>query len=79
MVEKAGDIEVKVNLQPSSYVWEIDSKYPKGHRLLSKENKKDTQQEQRNEASKASEKAKSNPSSTTNQLQTQNSRKCHES
>lgn len=36
MVEKAVNVEVKVNLQPPSETKEIDSKYPRGYRLLIK-------------------------------------------
>ena len=42
VVEKAGDAEVKANLQPLSYVWEIDARSPKGYRPLSKKDKEDT-------------------------------------
>ena len=57
VVEKARDAEAKANLQPPSYVWEIDFKSPKGHCPLSKKDKENTQQEHRNEAPK--EKVKS--------------------
>ena len=57
MVEKAGDVEIKANLQPPFYVREIDFRSSKSHRPLFKEDKKDTPQEHRDEAPK--EKAKS--------------------
>ena len=75
MVEKAGDVEAKANLQLPSYVWEIDSRFPKSYCPSSKKDKKDIQQEYYDEASK--EKAKSQTFSTTNQPQIQNSKKRH--
>ncbi len=72
VVEKAGDVEAKVNLQPPFYVREIDSRCPKGHRPSAKKNLEDTYQESQNEASKDKDKAKSHSSSTSaNQPQTQ--------
>ncbi len=71
VVEKVGDVEAKANLQPPFYVREIDSKCPKGHCLLAKNDKKDTYWEPCNEASKDKNKAKSQTSSSANQLQTQ--------
>ncbi len=71
-MEKAGDAEVKANLQPPFYIREIDSRYPKGHCPSAKKDKKDTYQEPRNEASKDKDRAKSyNSFTSTNQLQTQ--------
>ncbi len=68
MVEKAGDIEAKANLQLPFYVRKIDSKYPKGHRPLAMKNKEDTYRKPQNEVSKDKNKAKSHSSSTsTNQ------------
>lgn len=58
MIEKAGNIEAKGNLEPSSYIREIDSRCPKGHRLLIKKNKEVNYGEHRNEVSKDKEKAK---------------------
>ena len=75
VVEKAGDAEAKANLQPSSYIREIDSRCPKGHRPLFKKDKKDTQRKHRDEAFKDRKKAKSHTPSTTNQLQTQDLKK----
>ncbi len=68
-MEKVGNIEAKANLQPLFYVREIDSMYPKCHRLLAKKDKKDTYQEPRNETfNKDKDKAKfHNSSSSTNQ------------
>ena len=40
VIEKAGDAEAKANLQPPSYVWEIDSRCPKGHHLSFKRTKR---------------------------------------
>ncbi len=40
-MEKAGDVKAKVNLQPSFYVREIDSRYPKGHRPSAKKDQED--------------------------------------
>ncbi len=72
MVEKAGNVEIKANLQPPFYIREIDSKCPKAHRLLAKKDKEDTYWEPRNEASnKDKDKAKSHNSSSANQPQTQ--------
>ena len=75
MVEKARDIEAKTNVQPPSFVQEIDFRSPKSHRPLSKKDKEDTQREHRNETPK--EKAKSQTPFTTNQPQTQDSKKRH--
>ncbi len=64
VMEKAGDVEAKANLQPPFYVREIDSRCPKGHRPSAKKDKEDTYQEPQNEASKNKDKAKSHSSST---------------
>ena len=65
VVKKTGNAEIKADLQAPSYIWEINSKCPKGHCLLAKKDKKDTQREYRNKAFKDREKVKSyNPSST---------------
>ncbi len=69
MVEKAGDIKAKANLQPPFYVRDIDARCLKGHRPSAKKDKEDTYQESRNETSK--DKAKSQTSSSANQPQTQ--------
>ncbi len=70
-MEKAGDAEAKVNLQSPFYIRDINARYPKGHRPLSK-NKEDTYREPQSKASKDKDKAKSHNSSTSgNQPQTQ--------
>ncbi len=71
MVEKAGDIEAKVNLQPSFYIREIDSRCPKGHCPSAKKDKEDIYWEPRNETFKYKDKAKSQTSSSPNQPQAQ--------
>ncbi len=72
VVEKAGDAEAKVNLQPPFYVRDINAKCPKGHHPSAKKDKEDTYRKPQNEASKNKDKAKSHSSSTSaNQLQTQ--------
>ncbi len=69
-MEKAGDVEVKANLQPPFYVRDIDARCPKGHRPSSK-NKEDTYQKPQSEAFKDKDKAKSHsPSTSVNQPQT---------
>ncbi len=71
VVEKAGDVEAKANLQPPFYVKEIDFRCPKDHRPSAKKDKKDTYRELQNEPSKDKDKAKSHSSSTcANQTQT---------
>ncbi len=77
MVEKADDVEIKANLQPPFYIREIDSRCPKGHRLLAKKDKEDTYWEPCNKASnKDKDKAKShNSSASANQPQTQATKK----
>ncbi len=76
MVEKVGDIKAKANLQPTFYVKEIDSRCPKGHRPLAKNNKKDNYRESRNEVSnKDKDNAKSHNSFSANQPQTQTPKK----
>ncbi len=62
-MEKAGDAEVKANLQPPFYVRDIDARCPKSHRLLAKKDKDDTYREPQNEASKGKDMAKSHSSS----------------
>ncbi len=73
VVEKAGDVEAKANLQPPFYVWEIDSRCPKCHRSLAKKDKEDIYWKPRDESSK--DKAKSQISSFANQPQTQTPKK----
>ncbi len=63
VMEKAGDIEAKTNLQPSFYVRDINTRCPKGHRSSAKKDKENTYQEPQNEASKDKDKAKSHSSS----------------
>lgn len=58
-MEKAGDVEIKAYLQSPFYVREIDSWYPKGHCPSAKNDKKNTYQKSRDEASKNKNKAKS--------------------
>ncbi len=72
MVEKAGDVEAKANLQPPFYIRKIDSKCLKDYRPLAKKDKEDTYWEPRDETSnKDKDKAKShNFSSSANQPQT---------
>ncbi len=67
VIEKAGDIKAKINLQSLFYVREIDARCPKGHCPLVKKNKEDTYRKHCNETSKDKEKAKSYNSSSTNQ------------
>ncbi len=70
-MEKAGDGEVKTNLQPPFYVRDIDARCPKGHRLSAKQDKEDTYWKPHNKASKDKNKAKSHSFSTSaNQPQT---------
>ncbi len=66
-MEKVGNAEAKTNLQPPFYVREIDSRCPKVHRPLAKQDKEDTYWELRNEASKEKDKAKSQTSFFSNQ------------
>ncbi len=76
MVEKAVDVEAKGNLQPSSKTREIDSRCPKGYSPLFKKNKDNAYWEHHNEVSyKDKEKAKSHNPSSTNQPETQTSKK----
>ncbi len=63
-MEKTGDVEAKANLQLSFYIKDIDTRYPKHHRLSAKKDKEDTYQELQNETSKDKNKAKSYSSST---------------
>ncbi len=62
-VEKAGNAEVKANLQPPFYVRDINARCPKGHCPSAKKDKEDTYQEPQNKASKDKDKAKSHNSS----------------
>ncbi len=71
VVEKAGNVEAKANLQSPFYVREIDSRCPKSHRLSAKKDKKDIYQEPHNETPKDNNKAKSQTSSSANQPQIQ--------
>ncbi len=73
MVEKAGDVEAKANLQPPFYIRNIGTKCPKGHHLSAKKDKEDTYKEPCNEASK--DKAKSQTSFSANQPQIQTPKK----
>ncbi len=76
VVEKAGDVEAKANLQPPFYIRDIDARCPKGHRPSAKKDKEDTYREPQNEASKDKNKVESHSSSTSaNQPQTQASKK----
>ncbi len=76
VVEKAGNIEAKANLQPPFYIRDIDARCPKSHHLSAEKDKEDTYREPQNEASKDKNKAKSHSSSTsTNQPQTQATKK----
>ncbi len=70
VVEKAGDVEAKANLQPSFYVRDIDARCPISHCSSAKKDKEDTYWEPRNKASNK-DKAKSNSSPSANQPQTQ--------
>ncbi len=70
-MEKASNVEVKANLQPTFSISEIDSRCLKHHRPSAKKNKEDIYRESRNEASKNKNKAKSQISSFANQLSTQ--------
>ncbi len=72
VVEKAGDVEAKANLQPPFYVRNIDASCPKSYRLSAKKDKENTYWEPQNKASKDKNKAKSHSSSASaNQSQTQ--------
>ncbi len=76
VVEKAGDVEVKANLQPPFYIRNIDVRCPKSHHPLAKKDKENTYRKPQNEAFKDKDKAKSHSSSTSaNQPQTQAPRK----
>ncbi len=71
-MEKAGDVEAKVNLQPPFYIRDIDARCPKGQRPSAKKDKENTYWEPQNEASKDKDKAKShNFSTSANQPQIQ--------
>ena len=70
MVDKAGHVEAKTNLQFPFYVREIDSKCPKSYCPSVKKDKENVNPEHCNKASKQDkEKAKSLNSSSANQLQ----------
>ena len=43
--EKAGDVEIKANLQLCFGIWEIDFRCPRDHRLSVKKNKENANQE----------------------------------
>ena len=76
VVEKAVNAEAKAGLQPHSMIKEIDSRYPKKYRPLVKKDKDDAYQEHRNKVfNKDKKKAKSHPSFSANQLETQASKK----
>ena len=76
MVKKAVDVKAKAGLQPHSMIREIDSRCPKRHKPSVKKDKNNAYWEHHNEASnKDKKKAKSHPSSSANQLQTQASKK----
>ncbi len=64
MVEKVGDVEVKVNLQQPFYVREIDSKCSKSYCPLAKKDKEDIYREPQNETSKDKDKTNSHNFST---------------
>ncbi len=71
VVEKAGYVETKANLQLHFYIRDIDIRCLKNYHLLSKKDKKNNYRESQNEAFKDKDKAKSHSSSTsTNQPQT---------
>ena len=74
MVEKAVNIQAKASLQPSSRTRKINSKCPKGYRLLAKNKEDEVSQEHQN---RDKNKTKSyNPIfANTNQPQTQASKK----
>ncbi len=75
-MEKAGDVEAKINLQLSFYIRDIDASCPKSHRPSARKDKEDTYWEPQNEVSKDKNKAKSHSSlSSTNQPQTQTPKK----
>ncbi len=72
VVEKAGDVEAKANLQPPFYIRDIDARCPKSYCPSAKKDKEDTYREPQNEASKDKDKAKPHSSSTSaNQPQIQ--------
>ncbi len=74
VVEKAGNIDAKANLQPPFYMKDIDARCLKVHRPSAKKDKKDTYWEPRNKVFNKN-KAKSNSSAAANQPQTQASKK----
>lgn len=76
VVEKTVNVEIKASLQLFSGTREINFKYPKGYRPLSKKNKFEANWEHWDK-----DKDKAKPHNlyppNTNQLQTQASKKCH--
>ncbi len=52
MVEKSVNIKAKAKLQSPSKAKEIDSRYPRGYRLLVKKDKDNANWEHQNEATK---------------------------
>ncbi len=70
VVENAGDVKVKANLQLFFYVREIDVRCLKGYCPSVKKDKKNTYWKYYNEAFKDKKKAKSYNSSSANQPQT---------
>ncbi len=64
VMEKAGDVEAKANLQSPFYVRDINARCPKGYCPSAKKDKEDTYWEPQNEAYKDKDKAKSHSSST---------------
>ncbi len=76
MVEKAVDVKAKASLQPPSGTRKIDFRCPKGYKPSVKKDKDDANRKHRDEApNKDKDKAKSYNSSSTNQPQTQASKK----
>ncbi len=69
LVEKAVDVEAKINLQPLSGTREINSRYPRGHRPSVKKDKDEANREHQNKVPK--DKAKFHNSFFANQPQTQ--------
>ncbi len=74
VVEKAGDVETKTNLQPLFYVRDINARCPKSHHPSGEKDKEDTYQESCNKVS-IKDKAKSYSSTFANQPQTQPAKK----
>ncbi len=59
VVEKAGNVKAKANLQPPFYIRKIDSKCLKSYCPSAKKDKEDTYRESYDKASKDNDKAKS--------------------